>query len=387
MSLPLAAPLHSNRTIACAIALVVLVGIGLSVLNPLVSVALERQGVSALLSGATASAAGIGTVVVVAYMPALTRALGMVGVLGTAIALSTIISLLYPFATTLTVWTLLRFLMGAALGAIFTLSEFWINLAAPPQRRGVIMGLYATMLYAGFALGPLMLGLLLGKDEAGLTPWFVTAGLMLLGLVPLFAARGAAPAMDSHASSSPWRFIRAAPEATLGAFVFGVVETGAMLLLPVHGLRLGLNAQDAAWLVAAFTLGNVVLQIPLGLLSDKIPRLPLLIGLALASALALLVLAPLKGFLLTLALLFVAGGVSGGIYPVSLAIIGERFTDADLAAANGAVVALYSLGLIIGPPLIGLVMDAMGATGLPLALGAVLALYGLGIAGRMRRGG
>lgn len=370
---------QENRTIASAIALVALVGIGLSVLNPLVSVALERQGVSALMSGLTASAAGVGTVVMVALLPPLTRQWGLVAILGAAIAASTVLSLLYPFASSLTVWTLLRFLMGAALGVIFTLSEYWINVAAPPARRGVVMGVYATTLYAGFALGPVLLGLLIGPDGGGLTPWLATAGLMALGVIPLIMARGAAPAMDSHASVSPWRFIRAAPAATLGAFVFGVVETGAMLLLPVHGLRMGLDVQTATWLLAAFTLGNVALQLPIGFLSDRVTRLPLLSAIALISGGILLLLPSVTPLWGVAALLFLAGGISGGIYPLSLALIGERFTESDLAAANGAVVALYSIGLIIGPPLTGLVIDALGSAGLPLALGGCLVAYGAGV--------
>lgn len=368
-----------NRTIASAIALVVLVGIGLSVLNPLVSVALERQGISALVSGLTASAAGVGTVIMVALLPPLTRQWGLVAILGAAIAAATLLSLVYPFANSLTVWTLLRFLMGAALGVVFTLSEYWINVAAPPERRGMVMGLYATTLYAGFALGPILLGLLMGPDGGGLAPWFATAGLMALGIIPLLMARDAAPAMDSHGSASPWRFIRVAPAATLGAFVFGVVETGAMLLLPVHGLRLGLDAQAATWLLAAFTLGNVALQLPLGFLSDRIERLPLLAGIALLSGGILFLLLGVQNLWLAAGLLFFAGGISGGIYPLSLALIGERFTDEDLAAANGAVVALYSVGLIVGPPLTGLVIDAMGSAGLPLALGGCLVAYGAGV--------
>jgi MFS family permease len=315
----------------------------------------------------------------VALLPPLTRQWGLVAILGAAIASATLLSLVYPFANSLTVWTLLRFLMGAALGVVFTLSEYWINVAAPPERRGVVMGLYATTLYAGFALGPILLGLLMGPDGGGLAPWFATAGLMALGMIPLLMARDAAPAMDSHGSASPWRFIRAAPAATLGAFVFGVVETGAMLLLPVHGLRLGLDAQAATWLLAAFTLGNVALQLPLGFLSDRIERLPLLAGIALLSGGILFLLLGVQNLWLAAGLLFFAGGISGGIYPLSLALIGERFTDEDLAAANGAVVALYSVGLIVGPPLTGLVIDAMGSAGLPLALGGCLVAYGAGV--------
>jgi MFS family permease len=376
MSTP--APLSDNRTIAAAILLVVLVGIGLSLLNPLLSVALERQGVSALLSGLSASAAGVGTIAVVALLPRLIRVMGLVGLLGAAIVTSALATLAFPALPGLAAWTLLRFLMGAAIGVIFTLSEYWINAAAPPARRGMVMGLYATALYAGFALGPLLLGLLMKPEAQAISPlpFLVTAGLMALGLIPLFMARSSTPSLRQHGSSSPWRFIRAAPAATIGAFVFGVVETGAILLLPVHGLRLGLDPREATWLVAAFTLGNVALQIPVGLLSDRVARLPLMATLALVSAGALLALVATPPLMVGAALLFIAGGISGGIYPVALVMIGERFSDADLAAANGAVVALYSLGLILGPPVIGLMMDALGASGLPLALGTVLLLFG-----------
>jgi MFS family permease len=299
-------------------------------------------------------------------------------VLCAAIVLAVLVSLAFPLLTGLASWTLLRFLMGAALGVIFTLSEFWINAAAPPERRGMVMGLYATTLYAGFALGPLLLGAMIGDGTAFL-PYLVTAALMASGLIPLFLARRNVPQLAQTASPNPWRFIRAAPAATLGAFIFGVVETGAILFLPVHGLRLGLEPAAAAWLVAAFTLGNVALQIPVGLLSDKVARLPLMAALAISSALALLALLANPGPWPSAVLLFLAGGISGGIYPVALVMIGERFTDADLASANGAVVALYSLGLILGPPVIGVMMDVLGQAGLPLALGALLMAFGAGI--------
>lgn len=369
-------PSGNVRAIVAAVALVVLVGLGLSVLNPLLAIKMELAGVSAFDAGLTASAAGLGTVLVVGLLPRLCRALGVVGVLFGAVALAMAVTLALSVLDGLWATTLARLALGVALGAIFTLSEFWINVAAPPARRGLVMGLYATMLYAGFALGPLLLGLLSGPDGTGTLPYWVTVGIMAAGLLPLFAARHKAPRLEKSGSAAPWRFIRAAPAATFGAFLFGVVEIVAMLLLPVYGLRLSLPTQETTWLIASFTLGNVALQVPLGLLSDRVARLKLLGIIALGSALCLLMLVATPGLWPSLVLLFLAGGISGGIYPLCLALLGERFTDADLAAASGAVVVLYSLGMIVGPPLMGGIVDALGPIGLPLGLGVPLALYG-----------
>lgn len=373
-----AAPRTSGdiRAITAAIALVVLVGLGLSILNPLLAIRMELDGISAFASGLTASAAGLGTVMVMALLSRLTGALGVVGVLVGAIALAIAVTLALAQLDGLWSTTLARFLLGAALGLIFTLSEFWINTAAPPARRGTVIGLYATVLYAGFALGPLLLGLFGKPEAAGTLPYLVTAAIMALALLPLMLARERAPRLGHSVSAAPWRFIRAAPAATLGAFLFGVVEIVAMLLLPVYGLRSGFSTQESTWLVTSFTLGNVALQVPLGLLSDRVNRLALLGAVALGSALFLLVIAAAPGLWTTLALLFFAGGISGGIYPLALALLGERFTDADLAAASSAVVVLYSSGMIVGPPLMGEVVDRLGPVGLPLGLGVPLALYG-----------
>ncbi|MCA1952965.1 MAG: MFS transporter, partial [Hyphomicrobiales bacterium] len=154
------------------------------------------------------------------------------------------------------------------------------------------------------------------------------------------------------------------------------VETGLFVQLPVHNVRVGFSEHEAALLLSAFTLGNVLFQLPLGLLSDRLDRRTMLLALALLSAgfAAALPLAQ-PAFWPFAALLHVFGGISGALYTVGLAHLGSRFSDADLASANAAFVLLYSLGLMLGPPLIGLGMDAGGAYGLPAILVALLAGY------------
>ena len=53
----------------------------------------------------------------------------------------------------------LRFLLGAAINPLFILSEAWMILLVAPTRRGRAMGIYAAILSAGYAAGPLILAL------------------------------------------------------------------------------------------------------------------------------------------------------------------------------------------------------------------------------------
>jgi len=373
-----------SRVIAAAIMLVTLVGVSLALSNPLLSLEMERWGLSSTVSGLTASAAGLGTVFAVPLVPRMARWLGVPLMLGLALLVSSGGMMLFYLWQDVWAWTALRFALGCAIGIIFTLSEFWINAAADPARRGTVMGIYATAIYAGFAAGPLLLTM---AGTSGFAPYALTAALIALGLIPLALAGRKTPQVDKAPSHSVLRFVFAVPTATFGALIFGAAETGIIIQLPVHNVRLGYPESDAALLLSAFTLGNVLMQLPLGWLSDRMDRRRLLLVLATASTLLSLCL-PLgpPGFWRFAVILFILGGFSGAIYTVGLAHLGARFTGADLAAANAAFVLLYSVGLMVGPPGIGVGMDLAGSMGLPVVLAVMFGLYALLVLTRLRAG-
>jgi MFS family permease len=180
-------------------------------------------------------------------------------------------------------------------------------------------------------------------------------------------------------------FILAAPSATLGALVFGAAETGGFALLPVYGLHLGFDATAAAFLVSVVALGNVLFQIPIGLLSDRTDRCRLLLVIGIAALVGALLIAPASGSAALLyAVLFVWGGMTGALYTVGLAHLGARFTGADLASANAAFVLLYNIGLVVGPPAVGGGMDALPVHGFSLSLAAFFAVYVAIVVWRLR---
>lgn len=362
------------RILAAAIALVTLVGISLSVSAPLLALEMERWGISAGVSGMTITAAGIGTVLAAPLVPRFALRLGVPLLLGTALAVSALAMIAFYLLPGLLWWTLFRLVLGATIGVIFSLSEYWIAAAAPPARRGLVMAIYATALYAGFAAGPMLLSTL---GTSGLLPYLATVAIILVGFGPLLLAAREAPRIDEQASAPVLRFVLAAPSATFAALMFGAIETAVVTLLPVHNVRLGFPEKDAALLLSAFALGNVLFQIPIGYISDLMDRRRLLAMLATVSTLLSATILHVQGvgFWPFAAVLFALGGVSGAIYNIGLAHLGSRFEGADLASANAAFVMLYSVGLMVGPPLIGFGMEIGGRFGLPLALVAGFLAY------------
>ncbi|MGO8190043.1 MFS transporter, partial [Rhizobium leguminosarum] len=77
----------------------------------------------------------------------------------------------------------------------FILSEFWINAASPPSKRGFVLGIYATLLSLGFAAGPLLFSILCSD---GIFPFLIGAGAILLASIPIYIARYESPVLEEN---------------------------------------------------------------------------------------------------------------------------------------------------------------------------------------------
>lgn len=364
--------------------MVAIVGVGLGLSIPLLSFEMERMGVSNALIGLNTAVAGLASIVTIPFVPRLAGRLGVGPLILASIATVTLSFLAFKLMPSFTLWFPLRFIFSAGLGALFVLSEFWITAAAPPDRRGLVMGVYATALAVAFAAGPAILVLV---GTSGWPVYLIGTAMFALASLPLVAARRLTPTLKGTPHHSIMSFIAAAPAATLAAAIYGAAETGGFSLLPIYGLRLGFTSEQAAWLVSLLILGNVAFQIPVGLLSDRVDRRVVLLAAGAAGALgaAFIPFAAAQPLALKI-LLFIWGGAIGGLYTVGLAHLGARFAGGDLASANAAFVILYNVGLLLGPPAIGLGMDAADPHGFAGVLAGLFLVYVIVAALSLRHG-
>lgn len=383
MHAPQRSPVLANRaaSITAAIAAVSVVGVGLSLSIPLLALELEARGISRSWIGVNTAVAGLATIVTAPFVPLLVRKLGVRRLLVLSILITAFSLPAFKLASVFALWFPLRFALGAALCILFAVSEFWINAAAPPERRGLVMGIYATALSIGAAIGPAILGLL---GPHGWHAYLVGAAVLLLGMVPIMLARGMTPTIADDNHHGVLTFVRRSPTATLAALIFGAIETAVMSFLPLYGLRLGMNEVQASLLLTIAVLGNVAFQIPLGLVSDVIDRRYLLLFCAAIGTVGALALPfiPVSGLTFKI-VIFLVTGIVGSLYTVGLAHLGSSFHGADLAAANAAFVMLYSLGLMIGPPLVGFGMDLHDPFGFAWVLAGMMGTYVMVVASRL----
>lgn len=366
-------PIHW-RSISAAIASISAVGIALGLGLPLLSVVLEKNDVSATMIGLNSAMAGLASIAVAPYCTPVAKRFGVADTMLAAIAVAAISAIGFYLAPQFWVWFPLRVTFHGAITVLFILSEFWINTAAPPARRGMVLGVYATVLSLGFALGPMLFSVL-GSD--GFVPFLVGALIILAAAIPVMTARRESPAIADRPSGPFFRFVFLIPTATAAVFVFGAVESGGFALFPIYASRIGMSETDGALLLSMIGLGNVLFQIPIGILSDHVrDRRSLLFIFAVIGLLGCLLLPSLtSSWWLLACTLFVWGAVVAGLYTVGLAHLGSKLVSADLAAANAAFVFCYAIGMLIGPQLIGISMDWIGPSGFAYSMTLFFMLY------------
>src|SRR5690606_972855 len=257
------------------------------------------------------------------------------------------------------------------------LSEFWISTSAPPHRRGFVLGIYATVLSLGFAGGPWLFAQI---SSQGFLPFGITFVLVAVAAIPVLAAWRESPDIVSGGEGEPASFVRfiwLVPTATAAVLVFGAVETGGFALFPAYGARIGYTEADAALLLSMIGRGNVMLQIPIGMLSDRIgDRRHLLLGCAVVGLVGTVLMPHLPANAhATAALRVLWGGVVAALYTIGLAHLGSRLSGRDLASANAAFVLCYGLGMVLGPQAVGIGMDLFGTNGFGWSLSLFFAAY------------
>ena len=244
------------------------------------------------------------------------------------------------------------------------------------------MGLYSSVVSAGFAIGPLSLGLV---GTLGWPPFVIgIAAFLLCGLIVLAVVLRLPTMPQEGAAISVGGFFVLSPLLLFSVFTAAVFEQTLLSLFAVYGSAAGSAETRIAALITCFVAGNAVLQILLGRAAERVGSTRIMLSCVLASLAGCLLLPLLFDSWLIWPLLFVWGGASFGIYTLSLIQLGERFTGRALIAGNAAFALAWGVGGIVGSPATGLAMQLIGHQGLPSSPGLLCGILALFLMARRR---
>jgi MFS family permease len=284
----------------------------------------------------------------------------------------------FPLLTEPWAWTVLRLLLGICMSGIYVTAESWLNNAATNETRGKVLSAYMIAQTLGIigAQGLLTLG------DAGTSVLFMCASILVsISFAPILLSATPVPVVEVVRPMPLRDLYTGSPLGTVGIFLLGSAFATQTGMGAVFGTQIGLTATQIALFIAMLFSGALVLQYPIGWLSDQMDRRKLIFGAAsLGAASCALGWLTSGGLWPLMVSAFFAGGVAMPLYALLLAHANDSLSTEDMPAASGGLVFTFGLGAILGPLVTGLAMQGLGPYGFWLVLGATfcaIAFYAL----------
>ena len=151
---------------------------------------------------------------------------------------------------------------------------------------------------------------------------------------------------------------------------------------PVFATEIGLDVERIALFIAVALFGGLVLQWPIGWLSDRFDRRRVIVAVAWVAATASTVagVGGIDSYTVLVAATAVLGGMSMPLYSLCGAHTNDHLTPRQIVAASATLVLVGGIGLTMGPLLAAALMQVSGPQGifwLLTLMHACIGAYGL----------
>jgi MFS family permease len=357
----------------------------LGIMTPLIPILLLQLGASSPAIGAVASCYYLGFLGGALTADRIVMRVGHIRGFAVFAAVAADAALLLVFTAAAWEVALLRMFIGYASSGMFLVVESWLNDRSDPTNRGRAFGAYLVASWGASALGPLALNVVTASPVM-----FVLVGIAFAtAVLPMALTRQANPVVRPQAHFALVRLFRVSPVGVACCLASGLINGAYYSMVPVFLELRHYGAESVAAYISAAMVAGLLVQYPVGMLSDRYGRRPVMIG-SLILALAVTVTLSLAGnvsFIGVTVLGFLFSGVTAPLYGLGAQQTNDRMERGDYVAASGGLLFTWSLGSAASPGIAGLVMGRAGASGLFFYLGAVLFALGVFVAARMQARG
>ena len=279
-------------------------------------------------------------------------------------------------------WSVVYFVSGLCNAGVFVILESWLNDRATNETRGSILGVYMMVMMGGTAGGQLLLNL--GSAD-GLEMFVLSSVLISLAVVPVTLSASTSPPMPSNQKMPLGELYQTVPSAVVGIAFCSFSAAAASSMAAVFGTESGMGAGRITLFTTAAVIGAVLLQVPLGSLSDRYPRRAVILGVSSISCGLAVVGALIPASHLALVGVNLAfGAFVFPLYGQFVALANDWIPPEKRVAAASTLVLASSLGAMAAPMTIGFAMESFGPSAYFWTLATILGFLALYLAYRTR---
>lgn len=315
--------------------------------------------------------------------PEMIRRVGHVRVFSALGSMISAVLVLYPMLLDWQAWAVMRVLIGFCFSGVYVTAESWLNNTASNETRGQALSAYMIVQMLGIIASQ---GLLAMGDPSGFGLFIIPSVLVSLAFMPILLADTPAPTFASVKRMSFAQLFRTSPLGCAGMLLTGGVFAAMFGMASVYGAMSAMTIGQIAIFVAAMYVGGLVLQYPVGWLSDRADRRVLILWMATAGAVVMAVAAAIPlPFPLEVLVAGLLGGIINPLYSLLIAHTNDFLSKEDMPGASAGLIFLNGFGAIFGPLLAGWLMGVIGPKGYFLIIGGFFAALAGYAAYRMTR--
>ena len=293
--------------------------------------------------------------------PIMIRRVGHVRVFAALGSFISAVLILFPTFTDPWIWTVLRVIVGFCFSGVYVTAESWLNNAADNQNRGKALSLYMFVQMVGIIAAQ---GLVVIGDPGGFILFILPSVLVSIAFAPILLSVHPTPAFATTKGLSLRELFHISPLGCVGFALLGGVFAAQFGMAAVFGQQIGLTVGQISGFVSALYIGGLVLQYPIGWISDRMDRRTLiLIITAIAAMAALLPVVFGTRYEVLLIASFFLGGMTNPLYALLLAYVNDFLEPESMPAASAGLLFINGMGAIAGPVVTGWVMGVMGPLG------------------------
>jgi len=304
--------------------------------------------------------------------PGMIRRVGHIRVFAALGSFISAILILFPSITEPWVWMVLRVAIGFCFSGVYVTAESWLNNAATNETRGKSLSIYLIVQMLGIIAAQ---GLLVLADPSGYNLFVISSVLVSISFAPILLSVKPTPAFATAKPMTLRQLYAVSPLGCVGMFLLGGIFSAQFGMGAVYASRIGLEISQISLFIATIYVGAVVLQYPIGFLSDRMDRRVLIMAVAVGGAISAYI-GVLFGenFQVLLVVGFMVGGLSNPLYSLLIAYTNDFLELDDMAAASGGMIFINGMGAIAGPLITGWLMDMTGNGGFWLVISALMAI-------------
>lgn len=315
--------------------------------------------------------------------PGMIQRVGHVRVFAALASMISAVLVLYPALPEIWIWIVMRIAIGFCFAGVYVTAESWLNNAASNETRGQALSAYMIVQMVGIVSGQALLNV---GDPQGFALFIIPSVLVSFSFIPILLSASQAPLFDTTRRMGFAALFRASPLGCVGMFLTGGVYSAMMGMAAIWGMRAGLGIAQISIFIAAMYLGGLVLQYPVGLVSDRFDRRKVIAVLAVSGAIVMLLATIMQaGFVFTVIMALLLGGIVNPLYALLIAHTNDPLPKEEMAGASAGLLFLNGLGAVLGPLVTGWMMEQIGPPGFFLFIAVLLAVLALYAAWRMTR--